>query len=75
LNLLRRPALARDDATMNHDPRHSTVARIGRSYPRPWGAEASAEAHPPVGGRRYRVAGALIVVFSALGFLGWLLAR
>jgi len=58
-----------------NDSRQSTVARIGRSYPRPSGAEPSAEAHARAAARPYRVVGALIVVFSALGFVGWLLAR
>jgi hypothetical protein len=65
---------ARDDASMHGDPRNSTFARIGRTYPRPLG-----EAQPPAASTRsargYRITGALIVVLSALGFLGWLLAR
>jgi len=59
---------------MLRDPRHSTVARIGRTYPRP-----TAEAQPATPrarvARHYRITGALIVVFSALGLLGWYLAR
>ena len=50
------------------------VARIGRSYPRPLG-ESSAPAVASRLPRRYRLTGALIVIFSALGLLGWLLAR
>ena len=52
----------------------SKFARIGRSYPRPIG---EARSLAPVGRtpRRYRITGALIVVLSALGVLGWLLAR
>lgn len=52
----------------------SRFARIGRSYPRPLGSSAlpSPARRLP---RRYRITGALIVVLSALGVLGWLLAR
>jgi hypothetical protein len=52
----------------------SKFARIGRSYPRPM---VEARSPAPVGRipRRYRLTGALIVVLSALGVLGWLLAR
>ena len=60
---------------MTHARPHSTVARIGRSYPRPWGAEPGDEVRPASAARRYRAVGALIVVFSALGLVGWLLAR
>jgi hypothetical protein len=59
---------------MLRDPRHSTVARIGRSYPRPLG-EARPTTPRARAARRYRITGALIVVFSALGLLGWFLAR
>jgi hypothetical protein len=68
------PLRPRDDADMLRDPRHSTVARIGRTYPRPL-----VEAQPAMPNRRmprrYRITGALIVVLSALGLLGWYLAR
>jgi len=52
----------------------SKFARIGRTYPRPVGAVATPA---PVRRlpRRYRITGALIVFFSALGLLGWYLAR
>ena len=46
-------------------------ARIGRSYPRP---TAESKQPPMRSSRRYRV-GALIAVLSALGLIGWLLAR
>lgn len=59
---------------MLRDPRHSTFARIGRTYPRPLG-EAQLAAPRARVGRRYRLTGALIVVFSAIGLLGWFLAR
>ena len=52
----------------------SKYARIGRTYPRPLG-EARSPAPMPRIPRRYRLTGALIVVLSALGLLGWLLAR
>ena len=60
---------------MKGDSRTSTYARIGRSYPRPLAADADLALRSGGAARRYRVAGALIVVFSALGLLGWLLAR
>ena len=50
----------------------SRFARIGRTYPRP--APQAQEAEPR-SMRRYRVTGALIAVLSALGLIGWLLAR
>lgn len=52
----------------------SKYARIGRTYPRPApqsAAPASMRRFP----RRYRLTGALVVVLSALGVLGWLLAK
>jgi hypothetical protein len=53
--------------------RPSIVARIGRSYPRlPPEAEA---ARPRRLARRYGVMAGLVAVFSALGLIGWLLAR
>lgn len=52
----------------------SKFARIGRTYPRPM-SESPAQAPARRMARRYRVTGALIVVLSALGVLGWLLAR
>jgi hypothetical protein len=64
----------RDDADMLRDPRTSNVARIGRSYPRPL-VQVRPSAPRARVARRYRLAGALIVVLSALGVLGWLLAR
>ena len=59
---------------MQGDSRNSTFARVGRSYPRPFPADANPVPRSSTA-RRYRVAGALIIVFSALGLLGWLLAR
>jgi hypothetical protein len=64
----------RDDADMLRDSRHSTVARIGRTYPRPLGEARPTPPRVRVA-RRYRITGALIVVFSALGLLGWFFAR
>jgi hypothetical protein len=58
---------------MNGESRNSTFARIGRSYPRPSISGTSAAPRARFG--RYRVAGALIAFLSALGFIGWLLAR
>jgi hypothetical protein len=59
---------------MQSNFRNSTVARIGRSYPRP--ATDNAEDPRP---RRLRhgvhITGTLIIVLSALGFLGWLMGR
>ena len=59
---------------MQGDSRNSTFARVGRSYPRPFPA-GSHPAPRSSAARRYRITGALIVVFSALGLLGWYLAR
>ena len=58
----------------HHLDMESKFARIGRSYPRPM---VDARSPAPVRRipRRYRLTGALIVVLSALGVLGWLLAR
>ena len=52
----------------------SKFARIGRTYPRPMGTVQTPAPirHLP---RRYRITGALLIVFSALGLLGWYLAR
>lgn len=52
----------------------SKFARIGRTYPRPTGAVATPAPIRRMP-RRYRITGALIVFFSALGLLGWYLAR
>jgi len=60
---------------MNGDSRNSTFARIGRSYPRPAGREAVDAPLSRGGLGRYGVAGALIALLSALGLIGWLLAR
>ena len=60
---------------MQGDSRNSTFARVGRSYPRQANPNPNAAAHPRARFARYRVVGALIVVFSALGLLGWLFAR
>lgn len=57
---------------MPSDFRTSTVARIGRSYPRPASGPADAE-QSPIGG--FQVAAALIALLSALGVIGWFLAR
>ena len=53
-------------------PRRAAVARIGRRYPRAQAPEPAARPRPR---RRYRVMAGLIAVFSALGLIGWLLAR
>jgi len=50
----------------------SRFARIGRRYPRLVTTETQTPARSL---RRYRVTGAVIAVLSALGFIGWLLAR
>jgi hypothetical protein len=50
----------------------SDFGRIGRSYPRPQSEPEQAE-HPSIGG--FQVAGALIALLSALGLIGWYLAR
>ena len=52
----------------------SKYARIGRTYPRPMGTVDTPAPMRRIP-RRYRVTGALIVFFSALGLLGWYLAR
>ena len=52
----------------------SKYARIGRTYPRPVGEARSAAPAQRIP-RRYRLTAALIAVLSALGFVGWLLAR
>ena len=57
---------------MEGNTRNSTFARIGRSYPRPLN---TTEAPRSRNLRRYRVTGALIALLSALGLIGWLLAR
>jgi len=60
-----------DDRAMAIRP--STVARIGRSYPR---RQPEAEAaHPRRLARRYRVMAGLLALISALGLVGWLLAK
>ena len=67
------PVACRHDGVMQRDSRTSTFARIGRTYPRP--LPARDEPAKPRLPRRYRVTGALIAVLSALGLIGWLLAR
>ena len=57
---------------MPSDFRTSTVARIGRSYPR-LRPETEDAGHSSI--RGYQVAGALIALLSALGLLGWFLGR
>jgi hypothetical protein len=52
----------------------SKYARIGRTYPRPAPQPPAAETQHQLA-HRYRITGALIVVLSALGLLGWLFAR
>ena len=53
--------------------RFASVARVGRSYPR---LQPEAEAARPRGMlRSYRIIAGLIGVLSALGLIGWLLAR
>jgi hypothetical protein len=66
--------LLRDHADMQGNFRNTTVARIGRSYPRPAAANAT-DATPRRLPRGMRITGTLIIVLSALGFLGWLIAR
>ncbi len=50
----------------------SSVARIGRSYPRPYSGPAEAE---PSSIGRLQVAGAVVALLLALGLIGWFLAR
>jgi hypothetical protein len=57
---------------MARDLRTSTVARIGRSYPR-FPADAGEAHHPSVGA--VKVAAGVIAFLSALGLIGWFLAR
>jgi hypothetical protein len=59
---------------MQSNFRNSTVARIGRSYPRPATGNAD-DARPRRLSRSVQITSTLIVVLSALGFLGWLMAR
>jgi hypothetical protein len=54
--------------------RNSTVARIGRTYPRPATGNVD-DARPRRLPRGVHITGTLIIVLSALGFLGWLMAR
>ena len=61
-----------DDEDMPSDFRTATVARVGRSYPR-LRPEPEDVGQSSIGG--YKVAAALIGLLSALGLLGWLLAR
>lgn len=58
---------------MEGNTRNSTFARIGRSYPRPAPDNTPAPRRRGLG--RYRVTGAVIALLSALGLIGWLLAR
>jgi hypothetical protein len=59
---------------MQVDSRNSTFARIGRSYARPSGTQdAEAGSQRPRSG--YWVAGSLFALLSALGLIGWFLAR
>jgi hypothetical protein len=60
------------DGSMARDFRTSTVARIGRSYPR-FPAEADDADHSRAGA--VKVAAGVIALLSALGLLGWFLAR
>jgi hypothetical protein len=62
-----------EDRAMPH-PHKSNVARIGRSYPRATAPDPAA-ARPPGLRRRYQVMAGLVAVLSALGLIGWLLAR
>jgi hypothetical protein len=59
---------------MQVDSRNSTFARIGRSYPRPSGMQgAEPGSQRPLSG--YYLAGSLFALLSALGLIGWFLAR
>jgi hypothetical protein len=55
-------------------PASRTYARIGRTYPRAQ-PESPGPARPGRMWRRYRMMAGLIAVFSALGLIGWLIAR
>lgn len=57
---------------MQSTVRPSSVARIGRSYPRPY--HEAVEAEPSSLGR-FQVAGGLVALLLALGLIGWFLAR
>jgi hypothetical protein len=52
----------------------SKFARIGRTYPR-LDPDVDEPRRAPRIPRRYRITGGLIAVLSALGLLGWFLAR
>jgi hypothetical protein len=52
----------------------NSVARIGRTYPR-MQPDADTASRPARHRRRYRMMAGLLAVFSALGLIGWLLAR
>jgi hypothetical protein len=54
--------------------RPTPVARIGRSYPR-LQPETEADVHPRRLARRYRIMAGLLALMSALGLVGWLLAK
>jgi hypothetical protein len=71
VNALRGHEAGSDDRAMAS--RHS-VTRIGRSYPRIQpGPDAASQ--PAGRRRRYQVMAGLVAVLSALGLIGWLLAR
>lgn len=53
--------------------RFASVARVGRTYPRT--TPETQPALPRRLPRRYRVMAGLLALMSALGLIGWLLAR
>ena len=57
---------------MQSTSRSSGVARIGRSYARPYPEATEAE---PSSIGRFQVAGGLVALVLALGLVGWFLAR
>ncbi len=59
-------------ALMQGTSHSSSVARIGRSYPRPY--QEPVEAEPSSVGR-FHVAGGVVALLLALGVIGWLLGR
>jgi hypothetical protein len=59
---------------MQSDVRKSTVARIGRSYPRLAAPVADASASPRPR-RRYGITAAIVALFSVLGVIAWLRVR
>lgn len=60
---------------MQSEFRKSTVARIGRSYPRLAPAVADTPSASPRAPRRYRFTAAIVALVSIAGLIGWLRLR